>query len=91
VVFKNLRRWLSGSFVCLKCGRTLHVLSFGFGKTICPECYEGEHEFLIIDKDYFLNRIIRSFSKREEHSPKPVPLQYLSDIGQELEIVEESR
>jgi len=54
----TLRKWLAGEFVCRKCGRLLHTMSFGFGEAICPDCYDGEQPFLFFDKSYLLNRLL---------------------------------
>jgi len=38
-------------------------MSFGYGEAICPNCYNGEKQFIFFDKNYVLNRIIRGFRK----------------------------
>jgi len=53
----NLHRWLKGSFVCKKCGREFFTMCFGFGTSICPDCYRGEQPFMFFDNGYWLNRI----------------------------------
>lgn len=55
---RKLRRWLEGSFVCIRCHREFHIASFGFGKAICPDCYKGESQFLFFDHSYWLNVIV---------------------------------
>jgi|GEM_PF-6350331 len=57
-LFEKFHRWLRGSFVCRKCGRRFHTMCFGFGEAICPDCYDGERQFLFFDNSYWLNRII---------------------------------
>ena len=31
---------------------------FGYGETICPNCYEGEQPYIFFEESYWLNRII---------------------------------
>lgn len=57
-MFERFRRWLGGNFICQGCGRAFTILTFGFGKGICPDCYSGEQPFLFFDKSYFLNRVL---------------------------------
>jgi len=57
-MFERLQRWLSGNFTCIKCGRKVHALTFGYGTTICPDCYEGEQPFIFLDEGYWLNRLL---------------------------------
>ena len=57
-LFRNLSRWLNGSFSCVRCGRELHIMSFGYGTAICPDCYNGEQHFLFFDDRFWLNRIL---------------------------------
>ena len=45
----------------------LHMLSFGYGEAICPNCYKGEEEFIFLDKSYWLNRILSSLIKQDKH------------------------
>lgn len=33
-------------------------MTFGFGKSICPDCYKGEDDFLFPDASYVLNRLL---------------------------------
>jgi len=54
---EKFRLWLKGSFVCKSCGREFYVMFFGYGKTICPDCYDGELPFLFFDGGFWLNRI----------------------------------
>jgi len=65
-IFERLQRWLSGTFTCIKCGRKVHALTFGYGTTICPDCYEGEENFLILDENFLLNRLIARFTRARE-------------------------
>jgi hypothetical protein len=39
-------------------------MSFGYGVTICPRCYEGEKEFIFLDNSFILNRFLSLFSRR---------------------------
>ena len=59
----RLYRWLQGTFICSKCGNNFGIMSFGYGEAICPNCYNGEKQFIFFDKNYVLNRIIRGFRK----------------------------
>ena len=52
-------RWLKGYFTCERCGREFFVNTFGFGTSICPDCYSGERNFIFLDSSYWLNRILR--------------------------------
>jgi len=57
-MFDKFKRWLRGEFVCIKCGKTWYSFgSFGFGRMICPECYEGEQPWFFPDMSYWLNRL----------------------------------
>ena len=66
-MFDNFNRWLSGNFVCIKCGGHVHLLTFGFGETICPGCYDGGSPLVRLDKSYILNRIIKRMTHRVQH------------------------
>ena len=33
-------------------------MSFGYGEAICPSCYDGEYNFIFLDKSYWLNRLL---------------------------------
>lgn len=57
-MFEKLHRWLKGDFTCKKCGAHYRLMSFGYGEIICPNCYEGEKQFIFLDIRYWLNRII---------------------------------
>jgi len=64
-VFEKFKKFLRGEFVCVRCGKTWFSFgSFGFGKMICPECYNGEAEWLFPDMSYCFNRWL--FSGRSE-------------------------
>jgi len=63
-MFERLKLWLSGTFTCIKCGRKVHAMTFGYGTTICPSCYEGEKNFLCFDEGYWLNRLLSSIRRR---------------------------
>jgi len=60
-MFEKFNRWLSGAFVCRKCKEKMNIMSFGFGETICPHCYDGEEHFIFLDKSYWLNRLLAWF------------------------------
>jgi hypothetical protein len=40
-------------------------MSFGFGKVICPLCYNGEKDFVFPDNRYFLNRLISRLNRNK--------------------------
>ena len=63
-LFERFDRWLSGSFNCIKCGKRMYLMSFGYGETICPHCYTGEEDFIFLDSGYWLNRLISKFIKQ---------------------------
>jgi len=63
-MFEKFRRWLSGTFTCRRCGLEVHALTFGYGTTICPDCYEGEEDFLRLDEGYWLNSLLSRLIKR---------------------------
>ena len=33
-------------------------MSFGYGEAVCPECYNNEESFLMLDESYWLNRLL---------------------------------
>ena len=57
-------KWLSGQFVCSKCGRSFLLDSLGFGSVICPDCYSGEDVYISWDERYWLNRVLCVLAKR---------------------------
>lgn len=57
-MFERLRRWLKGSFTCTGCGRAVHLYTFGYGTTVCPDCYKDEQPVVQFDEEYWLNRIL---------------------------------
>jgi len=69
-MFERFNRWLSGSFDCIKCGKHMHIMSFGYGETICPRCYDGEEKFILMDKSYWLNRFLSTFMEQETRIQK---------------------
>ena len=64
----NLFKWLYGVFTCKYCGKQFHVLSFGFGSVICPDCYKGERSFISLNQDYWLNRLMLKYLARMKKS-----------------------
>ena len=90
-MFERFHRWLNGSFICKRCGRELHTMSFGFGEAICPDCYRGERQFLFFDDSYWLNRIITLLLKLEAPKSKPIyhdPIQiHQAGTQPEIEVV----
>jgi len=64
-MFEKFRRWLKGEFKCRKCGELqYHAGMFGFGECLCPNCH-GEHVFLWLDGEYWLNRLVFSMTKSQ--------------------------
>ena len=66
-MFDNFRRWLSGSFTCIKCDNQVQLMTFGFGDTVCPSCYAEESPLVRLDESYILNRIIKRMTHRAQH------------------------
>ena len=62
-VYLAIRKWLSGEFKCIKCGRICYSLTFGYGKCICPDCYNGETSFIFFE-DSIMPRIWRMVNAR---------------------------
>ena len=65
-MFNRFNRWLSGKYECVTCGNDFHLMTFGYGTTICPNCYNGEDKIISLDQEYWLNRL---FSKIIEKEP----------------------
>ena len=69
--FIKLKKWLQGRFVCIQCGSKFHINTFGYGTAICPECYNGERDFVFLaKKDFWLNKLVAAvlvFRACEEH------------------------
>ena len=65
-MFEQIRKWLSGTFICIKCEKEYHIFSFGFGLGICPDCYTNEKKIIFIDNSYFLNRLVIRLAKKRE-------------------------
>ena len=40
-------------------------MSFGYGETICPRCYDGEKRIILLDDGYWLNRLLSTYFGRE--------------------------
>ena len=57
-VYLALRRWMLGTFTCIRCGRNFRLQSFGYGKVICPECYRREQPWIFFE-DSIMRRLIR--------------------------------
>jgi hypothetical protein len=57
-MFKNFRQWIGGNFTCRRCGKAYHSMSFGYGEIICPDCYQGENQFIFLDNSYWLNKFL---------------------------------
>jgi len=70
-MLEKLRRWMNGTFVCTKCGKEYHTMTFGFGEAICPDCYQGEKQFIIFDTSYWLNRITAHLLRQKPQRRKP--------------------
>ncbi|MFX0211215.1 MAG: hypothetical protein ACFFDT_34865, partial [Candidatus Hodarchaeota archaeon] len=57
-LYLAIRRWLSSHFVCRKCGKTYHLMTFGYGTCICPDCFEGENPIVFFE-DPIMRRLFR--------------------------------
>jgi len=57
-LYLALRKWLRGQFTCIKCGKIFYAFIFGYGKAICPDCYQGETPFIFFE-DPIMRRLIR--------------------------------
>ena len=62
----NFRKWLHGEIQCIKCKKyyNLHS-SFGYGKGICPKCYDSEKVFVQFDEEFILNRALVKLGERK--------------------------
>ncbi len=45
-------------------------MSFGYGKTICPNCYNGVEKIISLDQGYWLNRLLSKLMDIEPTSKK---------------------
>ena len=45
-------------------------MSFGYGKTLCPVCYNGEDDYIFPDYGYWLNRLLYRFIPDKKNSKK---------------------
>jgi len=63
-MFERLKRWLNEGFICTGCGKTVHLFTFGYGTTVCPDCYEGETPIVNFDEEYWLNRMLIKLQRR---------------------------
>jgi hypothetical protein len=84
---QRLHRWLNGTFVCRECGKKFYTMFFGYGEAICPECYQGERQFIFFDTNYWLNRISAKVleqrvirSEESYKSTRTYPIQLKSEI-----------
>ncbi len=68
MVLENFNRWLKGSFICERCGRTFYLMTFGYGTIRCSGCFEGGGSFLCLDEGYWLNRLVNYFTARRDAS-----------------------
>ena len=66
LLVSRLYKWLGGMFTCVKCHKEVHIMSFGYGEAICPDCYDGEHPFIFYDCSYLLNRIVTRLNNQKE-------------------------
>jgi len=64
-MFNRFNRWLSGKYECVTCGNDFHLMSFGYGKTLCPECYNGGEKIISLDKECWLNRLLSKIIEKE--------------------------
>jgi hypothetical protein len=56
-LLQRVRWWLQGHWTCIRCGRKLSTMTFGYGECICPDCFRGELRFLFPDASFILNRL----------------------------------
>lgn len=84
-MFDRFDRWLSGKYECVTCGKDYQLMSFGYGKTICPNCYNGVEKIISLDKEYWLNRLLSkiiqknpTYKKQEEYDE--ILLNYLLTV-----------
>lgn len=52
-------------------------MSFGYGKTLCPNCYNGVENFISLDQEYWLNRLL---TKLIEKRPTYTDLEKYDEI-----------
>ena len=45
----------------MKCGRGVRLFTFGYGATVCPDCYRGEQPFVFFDDRFWMNRFLMRF------------------------------
>lgn len=45
-------------------------MSFGYGTTICPNCYNGVGKIISLDQGYWLNRLLSKFIEKEPTNKK---------------------
>jgi hypothetical protein len=70
LISNKLRSWLNGSFTTMRCGREFNTMTFSYGETICPDCYNGEKQFLFHDQDYWLNWLTTKLVNHKEPEPE---------------------
>ncbi len=58
--------------MCEKCGRQFYAMCFGYGETVCPDCYHGERHFISFDDDFILNRMMAKVMDQREVQFKKV-------------------
>ena len=82
-LFIKFKMWLEGHFTCISCGRRVFLYSFGYGKTICPDCYKGQNELIYFNDNFFLNRIMNK--KKGLYTPPQSRQKILhyNDVSQE--------
>jgi DNA-directed RNA polymerase subunit RPC12/RpoP len=64
-MFNKFKRWLSGKYECVTCGNDFQLMTFGYGKTICPNCYHGGEKIISLDQNYWLNRFLSKIIEKE--------------------------
>lgn len=63
-MFERLKKWLRGEFTCVNCNKLFHLGTFGYGETICPDCYDAEIDFIFYDDNFILNRFMEWISRK---------------------------
>ena len=81
-VYLAIRKWLSGEFQCLKCGRTFYLLTFGYGKVICPDCYKGGNSFI-----FFEDPIMRIFNQKTDERRSRIEEEHRIHIETSMQVV----
>lgn len=69
-MFDRFNRWFSGVYECVTCGKDFQLMSFGYGKTLCPNCHNGVEKIISLDQEYWLNRLLSKIIEKEPTNKK---------------------